>query len=323
MNKIIFSLLLLTFLVSNSIQVIANQEEFNLKGYMGVQGGESFNYNLQLRDSSDHYLVGYGFTYNDPNKDVKTSVTAIINRAEKTLYIQEKNIIHNRGFKSKAVICLVESRLSLDEKSNNLTGTLITRTSDNGLTCGRGSLSFNNTEEINRIFAERTVAEEAANVKNSSPGVNPNRKLHAHFQQQKQREEVILRQRKAQQNQNKSEKPSTQTITEGKSGSYKWKSDKIILNLWDGGTVDNDKVTILYNGQVVLENYTLKKEKKELILPIGGNELNIISIVAINEGNEPPSTANISIEDNGQIYLIVAHNRVGKNSLIEIRKEKE
>ena len=76
------------------------------------------------------------------------------------------------------------------------------------------------------------------------------------------------------------------------------KNKKVQIQIWDDEMEDGDIVSLNINGNWVLENYTLKKERKtiEVELNLDGNYL---VMYAINEGKNPPNTAAISIIDGG------------------------
>jgi hypothetical protein len=62
------------------------------------------------------------------------------------------------------------------------------------------------------------------------------------------------------------------------------------LILWDNGEIDNDSISVVLNGQYVLTNYKLTKDKKKLKIRLhsGSNQL---VVMAHNEGTIPPNTA--------------------------------
>jgi hypothetical protein len=295
-----------------SLQASAQRNEYTLKGYMGVQGGESFHYDLKLKDSTGNLLSGYSSTYSNPENDVQTYVVAEIDRSAKTLHIKESTIIHNNYFKSNVIICLVESNLKYSSLEKNLFGKLITVTAGNGANCSNGSISFSDKNEIDNLFnpAAKTVAPVAAANTPKPVAVKPKRIIYDTLPATPRYTPPPA-----------PKQPIQATITEGKDKTYDWTSNEIILEIWDGNSVDNDQVTVSYNGNDVLKDYTLTSNKKQLKLPIGGNELNIISIKAINEGAEPPNTANITIKDGNTNYDIMAYNTFGKIALIKIKKK--
>jgi hypothetical protein len=68
------------------------------------------------------------------------------------------------------------------------------------------------------------------------------------------------------------------------------------LDLWDGEFVDGDVVTIVVNDEVVLENYTLAKEKR--VVPVRLRRgYNWVLLYAVNEGSVPPNTASVDVRD--------------------------
>lgn len=290
----------------------AQKNEYHLKGFMGVQGGESFTYKLELKDSVRNIMSGYAYTYLNEKKDVKTYVIAETDRNKKTLFIREASIIHNHYFESKALICLVEALLTFNAAEQNLSGPLITMTAGNGASCSKGSISFTNITELNSLFQPEAKVEKTETP--VVPKTVPVKKPKVIYEDVPKPKPAVTAKPVIQE-----KKP--ESITEGKDKTYYWQSDKIILEIWDGNNEDNDRVTILLNGTELLKDHILTKEKKKLVIPVGGNELNIITILANNEGGDPPNTANILLLDNDVPYDIIAHNTIGKKALIRIMKK--
>jgi len=310
-TKNICSAILLLIVSILSFHAHAQKNEYTLTGYMGVQGGESFHYDMKLKDSVGNILSGYANTYANPDNNVKAYVIAEIDRAARTIHIRESTIIENNYFVSEYIICLVEANLKFSGTEKTLSGPLITMTAGNGANCSKGSITFSNMDQINALFDP--VAKPAPPVAAAPvPKPAPSKPLRVVYDTVKS-SPVVTPQAPV--------VPAQVVITEGKDKTYNWNSDEVVLTIWDGNTEDGDKVTISYNGNTVLKEYVLTKKQKEIKLPIGGNELNIISIQAINEGGEPPNTANITIKDGDTAYDIVAHNTFGKTALIKIRKK--
>lgn len=321
----------LFFLFQNPVRAKENPG-LQLDGYMGVQGGESFHYRLELKDSVGNLMSGYSYTFkDDEQKAVKAFVTATIDHDKKTLHIREQSIIYNHGFESRATICLVNALLTRDADNGSLSGKLITQTSNNGAVCSSGSLTFIQKGQVESFFAPQKAqqaSEKPADGTGSfQPRTDPNQKLHAYFaqkQQQEARSPMVLATATPPAVKppagNSITKPQVKTITEGSEGVYLWHSNKIIFEIWDGGEIDGDQVTVMYNGQPVLKSYRLTEQKKQLTFEVGGNALNIITITANNEGGNPPNTASIKITDGDKTYSILAYNKTGKSATIQIRK---
>lgn len=312
------------FLVFGSISPLNAKDVYHLDGYMGVRGGESFHYSIDLKDSIGNILSGYGYTYKTKDKVVKAYLTAEIDRGKKSLHIQEQQIISNQGFESKATICLVNAFLTWNKDENNLSGSLITQTSGNGATCSSGTIVFIQKLQIDQLFAPPipTVAQKSntGQLPQFQTRVDPNKKLNAYFAQKTQTEKATQQQPTPPAPPIVAPKPEIKKITEGTEGVYQWHSNKVIFEIWDGGEIDNDQVTVSFNGTIVLKNYQLTAQKKKLTFELGGNELNIITITANNEGSNPPNTANIILYDGDKAYSVLAYNKTRRKAVIKIKK---
>lgn len=312
---LIYKFLTFSILIQCSISLYSyaqNSDDlsiYNLNGHMGVQGGELFTYHLELKDSSSSFLTGYAYTFLEKNKEVKAYVIAEVNRHDKSLHIVEKRIIHNHGFKSKALICLIDATLSLDD-NYELSGRLTTHTAIQGAQCSPGSIVFSNKAELESLF-KLNRKQNDTEQKSTVPVQPVKQKI------------VVVENKKAPTynappGEQKKVKKEPDQITEGKEKIYKWDSDQVIIHVWDGTSIDNDKIAIHLNGQEILTDYILKKEKKEMIINLEGNEMNILTITALNEGNEPPNTANLTLKDGEKEYAIIAHNKIGRKAIIKI-----
>lgn len=282
-----------------------------LRGYMGIQGGESFQYKLELRDSVDNWLTGYAYTYLQENESVKTKVTGHLDRAQNQLHLRETEIVRNDNFKSKAIICLVDAILTY-EKGQALSGPLKTHTMGNDAACSKGSISFSHSEEIKNLFSlTRATKEEPQGAKTPEVVVK----------ETKAPKRIVYDTARATTPTKPAPVKAWTEITEGTDKTILWTSPQIIMEVWDGNEVDNDRISIYYNGEEVLSNYALAKEKKVLTLPVGGNELNILRIQANNEGNQPMNTATIRLQDGNTFHDIIANNKAGKSAIIKIKKQ--
>lgn len=97
---------------------------------------------------------------------------------------------------------------------------------------------------------------------------------------------------------------------------------KAQVQLWDDTIEDGDMVTLLYNGKVVLQRYTLKAGKKMLDLPLSPGKADTLQLRADNLGSTPPNTAAISVSLGGDTHSYLATTRPGKPVYIILKKEK-
>lgn len=76
-------------------------------------------------------------------------------------------------------------------------------------------------------------------------------------------------------------------------------SDLVTVKVWDRGRVDGDKISLYLNEELILEDFTLAKEKKEVTLHLKPG-INYLVMHAVNLGSIPPNTAAMEIDDNSK-----------------------
>ncbi len=109
-------------------------------------------------------------------------------------------------------------------------------------------------------------------------------------------------------------------IIEGIDTRMEWESSTCILETWDDGIVDGDVVSILVNGKEILTNYTLTGDRKRIVIPLPKNS-NTITILAGDEGEHPPNTAQMVLMDGNKLHQVTAYNKKGKAASIVITKK--
>ena len=72
-------------------------------------------------------------------------------------------------------------------------------------------------------------------------------------------------------------------------------SDQIDLFLYDAEYEDGDKISINFNGEWVLKEYTLRRVKRKITLHLKPDSDNYLVVYAHNEGTRPPNTVAVSV----------------------------
>lgn len=303
-----FRLIALVFCCISCFAAAAQVKNYTLKGYMGVQGGESFSYKLVFSDSAGN-IKGYSLTYLTETKDAKAWITGRIDRKNKTLSFRETSIVYNNGFESNAIMCLVDAQLSYvpSNKGYVLEGPLTSKDLSNA-DCSKGSINFVNDDVLKELFSATPAAEAAPVVKQPVAQKAPEKKRSVIivYDTARRKPEVMA--------------PVPDKITSNVEKTYDWNTDTVVIDVWDGSNIDGDVISILYNNSRVLPYYRLKEEKKQLRIPLSGANPDVIIIIAEEEGNEPPNTANLLLTDGTRQYPVIAYNTRGKQSVIRIRK---
>ncbi len=95
-------------------------------------------------------------------------------------------------------------------------------------------------------------------------------------------------------------------------------SSSIKIMVWDKNRADGDQVSLYLNGELVVENFTVTKTKKEIILNLDPGK-NIIVMHALNLGLIPPNTAAISINDGSKrAKLLTLVSTLKKSGAVEV-----
>lgn len=295
------------FLLFFSLKTTA-QDSSILKGYLGVQGGESFHYELHFTDSNN-VVNGFSYTYAEPNKKVKTAFTGIIDKVAQTLAFQETAIVYNRGFESKATICLIQAVLKFvnQENGQRVFAGAITSSDLSNTSCSSGFITIAGAAAEKEIFARQVFVENKKEETTKTP-MPTSKKIQV----------SSIVEAPASLGTTMPVKSTKEIITDGTDKSYEWKTDSVIIEIWDGGKLDGDIISLRINDTLYLKNYSLKQGRKKIVLPFAKGEM-VLKIVAENEGNESPNTADILLRDGQRQYPIMAYNKWGKKAIIKLQ----
>lgn len=267
-----------------------------LRGRLVMETGEAFPYVLVVTDSQNR-LYGYSLTFNAPN-DTKTLVTGSIDKGRGVLAFNEESVEYSHSLPTKAFMCLLHGKLMY--KNGMLIGFVASQQSDR-TACTSGRLEFNESEKIQALFSSHDRYDMEVTMGSKQQLVQiPVKALKVETQDIKPLEKV----------------------TEGIEKSYEWHSDSVIIEVWDGGTLDGDVVSISFDSQTILDNYSLRTRKKRISLALGDYTPHTLSILSVSEGTEPPATATLTLRDGGVLYNVVAYNKKNAVSVLRIRRVK-
>lgn len=96
--------------------------------------------------------------------------------------------------------------------------------------------------------------------------------------------------------------------------------DSIWIDIWDGNREDGDIISLEFNQQLILKNYTLTKQKKRCRVALQKG-VNILTLIAHNLGEIPPNTADLEIERHeGKKHLSLESDMDSSESIKIIRE---
>ena len=101
------------------------------------------------------------------------------------------------------------------------------------------------------------------------------------------------------------------------------RSKKINLSVWDNERVDGDRVSLSLNGEWILRNYEIAKEKHSLDIELIKNQVNELVFFAENLGEIPPNTTAINIQYEGYNKTHIMRSNMDKSASINFYIEEE
>ncbi len=269
--------------------------KFTLTGTITMQTGEQFPYKI-VGTETNGVVKGFAYTYAEPD-ETKAAIEGKLDKQGRKLSFKETEIISSHDVHTKAFMCLVHAKL--DYKANALSGPATSKELDN-TACTEGVISFNKGTELQELFSSHDKYDvEVSMGGKAAKEVGPAPAVVAAVAE---------------------EAPKLDKITAGVEKAYEWHTDTVIVEIWDGGTFDGDKVTVTFDDVPVIKKYTLQKTKKRLAIALPATGVHYLSIYAEDEGSDPPNTATLTLTDGTKRYNLVAYNPKGAQSLVQVRR---
>lgn len=289
---------ILYFLLCNII-TFAQSVTVTLSGTLTMETGEQFPYQITGTDSNG-ILTGFACTYAEPEQ-TKVKIKGRIDKQRHKLIFRETEIVSSHDVHTTAFMCLLH--VSLENKNNMLTGPANGEESDN-TACTPGTLTFSNSEEINNLFSNHDKYDMAVSMGGKKTKDTAN----------SQKQAIPVPQLSAEAD-TKEDK-----ITTGVEKTFDWHTDSIIVDVWDGGHIDGDMISISLDGKVFLSKYVIQRQKKRVVIPLPANGIHSLTIFADDEGSEPLNTASLTLTDGETRHNLLAYNAKGQLSLVRIKK---
>lgn len=99
-------------------------------------------------------------------------------------------------------------------------------------------------------------------------------------------------------------------------------SDKINLKIYDNGVVDNDTVSVFYNGRLLVTHQRLSEKPIDIDIALDRNkQLHEITLFAENLGGIPPNTALIVVTAGGKRFELRSKASLDENAVLVFETE--
>jgi len=97
-------------------------------------------------------------------------------------------------------------------------------------------------------------------------------------------------------------------------------SRKVTLSIWDHGQIDGDIVSIYINDNLIIDNWELSGSNNKFTVDVelDYRGYNYILLYAHNEGDIPPNTVSISIDDGVTMDDFILESNLESNGTIDL-----
>ena len=277
-------------------------------GTAQTESGLTLTYKLQVTDSNGR-LSGYSLTDVSGPDETKCRVSGTVNYDSKEFNFNETKVIYTKSASVKAdssYLCSIHARLKIGRKRKTtvLTGSFSAYREGSTTLCDKGKLTLFSAEDILGKMLKNNAKKEPIIRKALDP--EPVEKQENYVYEK----EVKLPDAKV------------QKIQPGNSLELSYTNPGIELMIWDAKTIDGDQVSVLFNKQPILTDYTLSATGKSLHFTAGNANADTITINAVSEGSEPMNTARVQITSGSDTWFVDATTTVGKPVLVILKRKK-
>lgn len=294
-NNILLLMILFCFFDLHS----QNNEHFDyeLLGVLVLDSNQIISYKIQFNSNKDNFIQGYSYTDLDGENETKSYIRGYYNPKNKNIHFKENDILYTKSKFLPDEFCFVSFKGKFKGKTNKklLNGSFIGIYNDKD-SCATGKIKLVSTK-----FAEKKV-----------------KKIYKKIKKLKKVDTLVKEKIKPI---NYLKKFSETKINSGETVSVFVYNNKIKMEVWDYSIEDGDIITILNNEIPILENFTVTRKKKSIILDLKEGK-NLIKIITVDSGKLKVNTTKLKLYDFRREYEVLANLDEGKEASINIVKLK-
>ena len=263
-----------------------SQKTFNYLGALILSDNTTISFSLNLKEQNG-IINGYSITNINTPDETKSEISGLYFKKDKSFQLQETQILQTNSEAPLNTFCYINLNLSFKGKfgAKRLEGTFIGNFLDS-TQCASGKII---------LMEEKKLIKKIEKVKKKID---------------KQASKTLTDTNQIQQ---------TKILKDGDDFTINWESDKIKLFIWDANQEDGDKIKLIINGNIILNNFETKNRRKKVKYRLVDGE-NTIEIKATNLGTSPPNTSRMELVDSKTKYPIITQLELGKSAIIKIIK---
>ena len=268
-------------------------QRLQLDGLISVAGTSS-KYSLSLNQIGQK-IEGFSYANVGTEDETKCSIIGTIDTIKELLYVKEMAIIHTKSKLPYQQFCMLAITLKKSKQKNLIMykGTCKGYLYKTQSLCASGYLTLADqpiaAEKIKELLTSKdTPIVKQIGENQLTSGLSTNER--------------------------------NQNLFQNDIHKLHCNSSSILLTIQDNNEMDYDKIAIEVNNDMILSNYTLSKQAKQLIIPLK-SEHTLIKICALNEGNSAPNTAFINIQSTSWSKSFISNLSTDACTTIDLKKD--
>lgn len=297
LKKMKFLIKSFCFFLFINITVYA-QDSYEFFGAIKLNGNDKtlITYRIVFQEKNG-IIQGYSITDLDGSHETKNTIEGTYDKKLKILSFQEKDILYTKSKFAQNSFCFVNfsGKVKLINNNSKIEGNFKglyknkTKCIDGIINLVGSTKIYNLASKVNKKIQKSKKIDAQIKIKSNPLSILDSLKI------------------------NKLSKDQNLNVF--------WESKKIKIEIFDAGKEDGDVITIYHNGNIILENYKVKNEKKVLSIQLDTSISNEFKILAINEGLILPNTAKIILIDDKRTFELLTSFRKNESAYITLIKK--
>ncbi len=284
-------LFLLVFIFLHSTFLFGQLSFREFSGVITINDSLFISYDLYLSKTTENKISGFSVTDKDGPHETKSSIEGTYSPKEGLLVFNEFDILYTKSPFDSFDFCFIHFNGAIKnfEKSKMVKGDFLGKYA-NGKKCIDGVLLLADKNKIDTKI----------------------KKLDRRFNISKHKQLVEKAQPKI-------DSMKLEAIVANEDLNIFVKSKVFTIAVFDSGKIDGDRINLFVDDVLVLENYAIKKERKEIPITLVKAKTSV-KVIALNEGTSAPNTVKIEIKGKNQFMETKTSLKVGESAKLSLIK---
>lgn len=273
-----------------------SQNDATFYGTVMLTDSTLITYRVVLKEQNGK-VSGYSVTDLGGEHETQSNIRGEYNSSIKELSFRETDIVYTKSKVTTYDFCYINTTIKNFKfgKTKKIISPFLGLFSD-GTECINGELLLGEEEKVKKLYSK------------ASKIIQKSKKL---TDSVKQASDPII---------NLKEKDKN-LLTKGQVLNVFSNNDSVDLYIFDSGEVDNDKIQLKVNSKTIFDEFTAKKQKEHINIPLR-TLVTSINIKALNEGDIGKNTVKVLIKD-GNKKTIRVLTSLNKNELATVKIHKQ